>query len=532
MVPAHLPEVIESEQQNFPAPALVGRKPDPDHAPGGGILRKLTILVVIACVVGFAAWKIYQNTQEQATVGGRPSASGDRAIPIIAASVQQKTMPIYLTELGTVTAYYSVTIKTRVDGQLMAVDVREGQSVRKGQLLAQIDPGPYQAALAQAEGQLAKDKATAAYASTEADRYTALYNAGVVSQDSAQTLVSNAGQTAGSIQADQAAIQAAKVNLAYTRIGSPIDGVVGLRQVDPGNIVHAADTTGLILVTQLQPIAVIFTLPEDQLPQVQQAMLKGTKLSVEAYDRSETTHLATGKLLTLDNQIDTTTGTDKVKAVFDNKDNALFPNQFVNVRLILQQRDDAIVIPSAAVQSGSQGSFVYVIKHGDPPKAGDTGPDGGTGGSGRKHAAKDAGAAAASPSAAPVATSPSGAAPAAGDSGAKAEKYYVEVRPIVVDVTEGSQVIVASGLAAGERVVVDGQEKLRNNSRVAPQQNSPQIGGRGGGGKVAAEGSSGAFGGGKAAVAHGGKGAAQPAADVGPDGSATEPKHHNHGQLP
>ena len=540
MVPAQLPEAIEPEQQIHPAPVIVGRTADPDETPsGGGIVRKLLVFAVILGAVGFSAWKIYQNTSQQDTAGGRPAGAGDRAIPVIAAPVQQKTMPIYLSELGTVTAYYSVTIKTRVDGQLMAVDVREGQSVKKGQLLAQIDPGPYQAALAQAEGQLAKDKATAAYASTEAERYTSLYNAGVVSQDSAQTLVSNAGQTAGAIQADQAAIQAAKVNLAYTRITSPIDGVVGLRQVDPGNIVHAADTTGLILVTQLQPITVIFTLPEDQLPPVQQAMLKGAKLSVEAYDRSETTHLATGKLLTLDNQIDTTTGTDKVKAVFDNKDNALFPNQFVNVRLILQQRDDALVIPSAAVQSGSQGTFVYVVKHGDPPKAGDAGAGGGGGGggSGKKHAAS----ATAAPGAAPAAATATPAADGGtGDKPAKSEKYYVEVRPIVVDVTEGSQVIVASGLSAGDRVVIDGQEKLKNNSRVAPQQNTPRSGGRGGGGKAGAT-----DGGGKAAAtdgqaadgpgggkpgSHGGKGAGQPASDAG-DGSA-QPKHHNHGQTP
>ncbi len=186
-------------------------------------------------------------------------------------------------------------------------------------------------------------------------------DAGVVSKESQQSQVSSAGQAEGSIAADQAAIQAAKVNLEYAKITSPIDGVVGLRQVDPGNIVHASDSTGLLVVTQLQPIAVIFTLPEDQLPQVAGQVKAGKVLNVEAYDRSNTTHLASGKLLTLDNQIDTTTGTVKVKAVFDNKDGALFPNQFVNVRLILQDRQNAIVVPAAAIQTGSQGNFVFQV---------------------------------------------------------------------------------------------------------------------------------------------------------------------------
>ena len=297
-------------------------------------MRTIVVVLVVLLIVGAAVWKIRSNMQTQATPGGR-QAGGAGLTPVTVAAVQQKTMPIYLTALGTVTAYNTVTIKTRVDGQLIQVPVREGQAVTKGQLLAEIDPGPYQAALAQAQGQLAKDQATNDYARVEAQRYKDLYAAGVVSKDSAQTQESSAGQSAGAIAADQAAIQAAKVNLAYTKISSPIDGVVGLRQVDPGNIVHASDATGLLVVTQLHPIAVIFTLPEDQLPQVQEMMKGKGNLAVEAYDRSNSTHIASGKLLTLDNQIDTTTGMVKAKAVFDNRDNALFPNQFVNVRLIL-----------------------------------------------------------------------------------------------------------------------------------------------------------------------------------------------------
>ena len=342
----------ELGQQALPAPVQDSALPPSDGK--GSVIRKVLVVLVIAAAVGGAAWKIHDNTQTQTTTANRLNAAGDRPIPVTVVPVQQKTMPIYLTALGTVTAYNTVTIKTRVDGQLMSVPVREGQAVKQGQVLAEIDPKPYEAALAQAQGQLVKDQANAKNADAEAQRYTALLDAGVVSKESQQSQLSMSGQAAGSIASDEAAIQAAKVNVAYTRITSPIDGIVGLRQVDPGNIVHASDSTGLLLVTQLQPIAVIFTLPEDQLPEVLDLVRSGKKLDVEAYDRSETTHLASGTLLTLDNSIDPTTGTDKVKAVFPNKDGALFPNQFVNVRLILQQRQNAMVVPAAAIQTGSQ----------------------------------------------------------------------------------------------------------------------------------------------------------------------------------
>jgi len=435
-------------------------------------MTKWVVILIIVAAVGGAIWKIRKNSQEQATNNTRSMGMGDRPTPVMTSLVEKKTMPIYLTALGTVTPYYSVTIKTRVDGQLLQVNVREGQSVRKGQLLLQIDPKPYEAALAQAEGTLVKDQATAANANAEAARYTALLNAGVVSKESQQLQLSGAGQAQGAIAADQAAIQAAKVNLAYTRIASPIDGVVGLRQVDPGNIVHASDTTGLILVTQLQPIAVIFTLPEDQLPQVQEVIRHGGKVAVEAYDRSNTTHLASGTLLTLDNQIDTTTGMVKVKAIFDNKDGGLFPNQFVNVRLILQQRPNAIVIPAQALQTGSQGTFVYVVKAGLPPDSAAE-PNGGSGapagGGKRRKADTDGG---------------SGSAPGAGgQGGAASAPFYVEARTVKVDLTEGTQIILASGVSQGEQLVVDGQEKLRNNARVVPR-NAAAPAGTGGGKKA------------------------------------------------
>lgn len=319
----------------------------------------------------------------------------------------------------------------------------------------EIDPRPYQAALEQAQGQLARDQANAKNADAEAARYTALYQAGVVSRESQQAQLSTSGQATGTLSADKAAIDAARVNLVYTRITSPIDGVVGLRQVDPGNIVHAADTTGLVVITQLQPISIIFTLPEDYLPQVLQMTRAGKRLAVEAYDRSETTHLASGSLLTVDNQIDTTTGTDKVKAVFDNRENTLFPNQFVNVRLILQQRPDALVVPAAAVQTGTQGSFVYVLRDGDPPKElEDSRSSSSSAGEGHKRSEKGAGE--------------------SQPQQPKAPPHYVIMQPIKIDLTEGTQVILAEGLKAGDQIVIDGQEKLKNGSRVVPHVSTPK----------------------------------------------------------
>ena len=393
--------------------------PEPEEHKGSAI-RTVVVVLVIVVTVSAAVWKIHHDSVvESQTDAALAAAAADRPTPVQVSPAVLKTMPIYLTELGTVTAYNTVTIKSRVDGQLMSVNVREGQAVRKGELLAEIDPKPYQAALAEAQGQLVKDQANALNARAEESRYTALYKAGVVSKESAQAEASTAGQAQGSIQADQAGIEAARVNLGYTKITSPIDGVVGLRQVDPGNIVHATDTTGLLVVTQLQPISVIFSLPEDQLPQVLDLTRGGNQLAVDAYDRSGTTHLATGRVLTVDNQIDPTTGTVKVKAVFNNKDGALFPNQFVNVRLILQERPNAMVIPASAVQTGSEGNFVFLLKEGVHP--GSTG------------------------------------------NGAKS---YVVAQPVKVDLTEGAQVIVGGGLHAGDLVVVDGQEKLKDGSIV------------------------------------------------------------------
>ncbi|HXC95030.1 MAG TPA: efflux RND transporter periplasmic adaptor subunit [Edaphobacter sp.] len=407
------------------------------EAPKGSAARKWIVLLVILAVVGAAVWKIRKNAQQQDSIQQIMAAQADRPTAVQVAAVQQKSMPIFLTALGTVTAYNTVTIKSRVDGQLMQVPVSEGQAVRQGQLLAEIDPKPYQAALEQAQGQLVKDQANAVNARAEAARYNALLQAGVVSKESQQLQASNAGQAEGAIAADEAAIQAAKVNLGYTKILSPIGGVVGLRQVDPGNIVHANDTNGLLVVTQLQPISVIFTLPEDQLPEVLKHTRGGSRLPVEAFDRAAQTHLATGSLLTVDNQIDTTTGTVKAKAVFDNQDGALFPNQFVNVRLILQERQNAVVIPAAALQTGSQGNFVYLLKQGQPP--------------------------------AELVEKKRDGEENLPQLPENQTNYYVLAQTVNVALTEGTQVIVNGGVKPGDQIVVDGQEKLKNGSKVFPR---------------------------------------------------------------
>jgi membrane fusion protein, multidrug efflux system len=431
-------QLSEQEPPTVAATPQKSLEPAEPEQPKGSIGRTLLILVVLLVVVAAAVWKIRKNRSEQDADAARQIAALDQPIPVQTAAVASKTMPIYMSALGTVTAYNTVTIKSRVDGQLMRVNVREGQAVHQGQNLVEIDPKPYQAALAQAQGQLTKDQANADNAHAEAERYTALLHAGVVSKESQQAQISASGQASGSLDADRAAIEAARVNLAYTKIASPIDGVVGLRQVDPGNIVHATDTTGLLVVTQLQPIAVIFTLPEDQLPQVQALIRQGRTLVVDAYDRANATHLATGQLLTIDNQIDTTTGTAKLKAVFDNRDSALFPNQFVNIRLILEQRPRALVIPTPALQSGSQGSFVYIVKPGNPPDYTPV-PD------------------------APVSTLP---------------PYFVEPRPVTVDLTEGSQVILKGGVQSGEQIVVDGAERLKPGGRVVLRDPSKAVAGQ------------------------------------------------------
>jgi membrane fusion protein, multidrug efflux system len=445
----------------------------PEHAsePGGrkpGSRRRLLIVaLIVLALIGFIVWRIHANNVAAQQQAAKQAAAANRPTPVQTAPVQQKTVPVFLTALGTVTAYNTVTLQARVSGQLLEVNFREGQTVRKGDLLLQIDPRPYQAALDQAVGTLAKDEANLKDMQAEAERYTALYEAGVVSKEQQQLEINNSGQAEGTIKADQAAVEAARVNLGYTKIYSPIDGVVGLRQVDPGNIVSSTATTGLVVITQVHPIAVIFTLPEDQLPQVRQTMKGGKKLVVEAYDRTDAHKIATGTLLTLDNEIDTTTGTAKLKAVFDNSDGGLFPNQFVNVRLILSERPNALVVPTAAIENGNQGDYVFVVNPGPTPAdkiknlPGETSANATTGGGNSKGSA--------APNAQQVDEEEEGG----GKNGKQRQPYHADVVPVHVDFTIGTSSVLStstSNLKAGQPVVVDGQEKLVDGAPVSPTQ--------------------------------------------------------------
>ena len=334
--------------------------------------------------------------------------TGAAAFPVAAAKAVRGDIPVYLDGLGSVTAFYTVNLHSRVDGQLMSVPIREGQYVREGDLLAQIDPRPYQAQLDSAQGQLAKDRALLANARLDLERYKVLVEQKAVPKQQLDTQVATVGQDEGNVEADQAAVDTAKLNLTYARITSPINGRVGLRQVDPGNIVHAADANSMFVITQLHPIAVIFTLPEDNLPAVMRKLHTGGRLAVDAYNRDKTQKLASGSLLTVDNEIDPNSGTAKLKALFDNHDEALFPNQFVNVRLLLDTKRGEVIVPSAAIQRGSQGTYVYVIK-----------ADG-----------------------------------------------TVDLRPVKVGIVEGDNTSVDSGLEAGEAVVTDGADKIQPGSAV------------------------------------------------------------------
>jgi multidrug efflux system membrane fusion protein len=314
-----------------------------------------------------------------------------------------------------VVGYNTVVVKSRIDGQLVEVPIREGQEVEKGQLLALIDPRPYQVALNQAQANLYKDKAALEDAKLNAKRYADLAKEGVISRQQYDTQASASGQLEGAVQADQAAIENAKLNLVYTRITAPISGRVGLRQVDPGNMVHASDQNGMFVITQLQPIAVLFTLPEDQLPEVAKQM-RGHPLKVDAYSRDDQTSLGTGNLLTIDNQIDPTTGTGRLKAEFANKDRTLWPNQFVNVRLLLDVRKNNITVPAAAVQRGPQGTYVYLAKNDNT----------------------------------------------------------AELRPVQVSYMTGTVAAIGNGLKQGELVITDGQDKLQTGSKIEVRAGNPQ----------------------------------------------------------
>src|SRR5215472_11184326 len=324
--------------------------------------------LILAIVLGVVVYRYVVQPRLNSTTGtaapptGKAGKKGGGAIPVVAAKAKRGSIGVYYTGLGVVTPIYTVTIKSRVDGQLMKINYKESELVHEGDLLAEIDPRPYQVQLEQAEGQQSRDRAMLNNAMVDLKRYQTLLAQKAIPQQQLATQEALVKQDEGVLKTDQGAIDSAKLNLTYCRIMSPITGRVGLRLVDPGNIVHANDAGGLLVITQVQPISVIFTIAEDQLQPVLKRMNAGQKLRVEAWDRELKNKIATGTLETHDNQIDQTTGTLKLRAVFDNPDDSLFPNQFVNARLLVEQKNGVVLVPNAAIQRNSQNIFVYVVK--------------------------------------------------------------------------------------------------------------------------------------------------------------------------
>jgi len=346
------------------------------HGDEGGGSRWWVWVIVLAVVVGAGYWYFHgkANTEAQNSggasggqggqgggKGGRGAQGGSFTVPVVVASATRGDLPVYYNGLGTVTAFNTVTVRSRVDGQIVKINFTEGQMVHQGEALVEIDPRPYQVQLEQAQGQLAKDQAQLRDVQVDYQRYQLLFKAGVVPKQQVDTQQAQVGQFEGAIKADEAVVDNAKLQLVYAHVTAPISGRIGLRLVDMGNIVHASDTNGLLVITQLQPIAVIFALPQDQLSQVM-SKLHGAQLAVDAYDRDDVTKIASGKLLTIDNQIDTTTGTYKLKAVFNNDKSDLFPNQFVNIHLLVDTKRNVTIIPTPAIQRGPQGTYVYVVQ--------------------------------------------------------------------------------------------------------------------------------------------------------------------------
>jgi multidrug efflux system membrane fusion protein len=372
--------------------------------------RRPWLWLLILAIAAGAAYALYQpagDAQAQ-RAGGRRGIDPNRPTSVVAAPATVGDVNVYLNGLGTVTPLKTVTVRSRVDGELIRVLFNEGQVVKAGDLLAQIDPRQYQAQLEQMQGQLARDQALLDNARIDLERYRKLLSQDSAPEQQVATQLALVRQYEGTLKVDAGQLDNARLQVEYTRITAPISGRLGLRQVDPGNIVHASDSNGLVVITQLQPITVIYSIPEDSLPAVMKKLHAGDKLPVDAYDRSGQTKLASGVLLTADNQIDTTTGTLKLKAQFANEAGSLFPNQFVNVRMLVDVKRGATVIPSAAILRGTLGAFVYVVK------------DDGT----------------------------------------------VAVRKVKPGSVEGVNSAIEDGLAQGEVVVVEGHDKLRDGAKV------------------------------------------------------------------
>jgi multidrug efflux system membrane fusion protein len=388
------------------APAIAAPLPEPIHR---GRIWKWLIVLAVAGGSWFSrgVWLplIPRGSAAERAGSAKPAS---RPVPVRVAPVVQHDMPEYLTGLGTVTAFKTVTLRSRVDGELIKVAFTEGQYVCEGDLLAEIDPRPFQAQRDQAEGMLAKDEATLKLARLTLARGQELLKSNSIAPQQVDEEAAQVQVMEGTVQTDQGLVDNAKLQLTYCRIVAPINGRIGLRLVDQGNMVHANDVMGLAVITQLQPISLVFPIPQDNIPRVQRRMNEGHFLPVDAYDRDFHTKLATGTLSAIDNQVDATTGTLRFKAVFENKDNMLFPNQFVNVRLLIDTWRNAIVVPTAAVQRGPSGMFVYVVK----------------------------------------------------------DDETVDLRPVKTGHTEGAETLIESGLAPGEVVVTDGLEKLKKDAKV------------------------------------------------------------------
>ncbi len=371
---------------------------------------KTTLALLIgAAIVAALILRLRANAETEARPK-QPDASA-RVVPVLTAAVEQRDIPIALEGLGSAASLHTVTVRSQVDGRLNQVFFKEGQFVHKGELLAQIDPRPYTIQLHQAEANLARDRANLESGRANLDRLNKLSAPRFVSAQDLQNQVALVGGYEGSVQFDQAQIESAKLNLDYARIVSPLDGVAGIRLVDPGNYVRASDATGIVIVTQLDPIGVIFTLPQDDLPKVAEQLGRGVDLPVDAYDRSGANKLASGLLRVIDNQVVASTATIRLKAYFPNPDRHLWPNLFVKARLHLAERKGALVVPATAVQRGPRGTFVYVVR----------------------------------------------------------SDQTVEARPIELEQTVVEQAIVHKGLTLGEQVVVEGQNMLRPGARVRPQ---------------------------------------------------------------
>jgi membrane fusion protein, multidrug efflux system len=387
--------------KNFQKAPSIG--PAQDTKPRSGGRFVLTFLVILL-IVGGIVWWTRQATPPQQGNAGRNSAP----MSIVPEVVGKGDIGININALGTVTSLATVTIRTQISGYLQKIDFTEGSEVNKGDLIAEIDPRPYEAALAQAKGQLARDEAMLKGAQVDLTRYQGLAAQNAVPHQTLDTQVALVAQDQGTVEADKATVKSAEVNLQYCRIVSPLDGRVGLRQVDQGNYVTPGDASGIVVITQLQPISVLFTVPEDNLQAIAKRIKAGAVLPATALDRSGATKIADGSLQTFDSQIDPTTGTIKLRAQFPNDDRLLYPNQFVNIRLLLDTHKDVTTMSTAGIQRGAPGTFVYIIN---------------------------------------------------ADS-------TVAVRPVKLGVTDGDHVEVLSGLAPGDRIVIDGADKLRDGAKI------------------------------------------------------------------